>query len=150
SQVGILALPQLAPDINWKIIQVDVMATTLQVEKDLPDYSFVTQVLQGVRGYYVLGLNLREEPVVSYFDDQFNVRAERVDESFAPGIFTGAFVLGDDIVALISSSNGSTLIRLTEGLKTISTTALDGLGANGVALQDGGYALTYVTVPDMM
>jgi len=149
-QTSVLALPRLGPDIQWKIHQPDPKMTTLGREKNLPTYAVVTQTLQDGRNYYVFGMSQQNEPIVSVFGPELTLVAEHAYSDFSPSMITSALVLDHEILALISSENGSMLLKVSKDLQTISETRIDGFGASGVILPGGGFALTYVTSPDMV
>ncbi|NMG05088.1 hypothetical protein [Azoarcus taiwanensis] len=148
-QSGMLVLPQLQPDIRWNIFEPHPDLTGLELKGDLPSFTVVTQTLQTADGYYVSGMNGENLPVIAWLDTDFNMRQERVLSGFSPGMVTGILETGGKLIALVSSEKGSAQIRLSDNLDIESEAPIDGFGANGIALPDGGFVLTYVTFPEM-
>lgn len=149
-QTSVLALPRLAPDIQWSLHQPDPKMATLGRGKSLPAYTVVAQTLQDGRNYYVFGMSQQKEPIVSMLGPELTLVAEHAYSDFSPGMITSALVLDNEVLALASSEKGSILLRMSKDLKTLSSARVDGFGASGVILPDGGFALTYVTSPDMV
>lgn len=149
TQRGILALPQLGPNLKWTLFKPDQSLGQLVAEASLQNYAVVTETLQTDRGLYVLGMNVDRQPIVSVLNPDYVQFGERAKSHLSPGAVTGALSVGDDILALVTAENGSVIVRMSSDLNTVSETTVDGFGANGTTLPHGGYAITYVKVPDM-
>lgn len=148
-QSGMLVLSQLQPDIVWNMFEPHPELTSLELKGDLAGFTVVTQTLQTTDGYYVSGMDEDNLPVIASLDKDFNVRQKRILSGFAPGMVTSLLETGEKLLGLVSSEKGSAQIWFSKDLDIESEVLIDGFGANGIALQDGGYVLTYVTFPEM-
>lgn len=149
TQRGMLALPQLVPSLQWTLFEPDQSLREVVAEAPLQNYAVVTETLQTDRGLYVFGMNVDQQPIVSVLNPAYVQFSERAKSHLTPGMVTGALSVGDDILTLITAEAGSVIARMSSDLNTISEIAVDGFGANGTTLPHGGYAITYVTVPNM-
>lgn len=143
-QHGLLAMPNARAE--WNAIKLNKALSSVEKYGALKSMLAVTETAKVGDKYIVGGLSKDRSPILVKMGDGLSV--ERELKLQPKGQVTSVFALADKGFAVANFENGSSeVLKLSPDLSILKKIKLAGTAATGIPLRDGGFAVTYTSLP---
>ncbi|MHB1232057.1 MAG: hypothetical protein ACYCZQ_05685 [Burkholderiales bacterium] len=146
-QHGLLAVGTYMGE--WSVIKLNKTLTKVEKYGKLKSILVAGATTKIGDRYYVGGVNKKNRPVLIKISSDLRIERERVVESKTEGGVGSIFMASGKTYVTVGFMDGSEIWEISPDLTPMKKIKFPGLGATGIPLRDGGFAITYTTFPDL-
>lgn len=135
---------------EWSVIKLNKELTKAEKTSEIKSMLLVGTTTKVGDKYLVGGQGKDKRPILVKMSADLKIERELKVPSKTEGWVGSIFVrLSGKYFITLDFTDGSEIWELSPDLSPLKKIKLPGLGAQGIPLRDGGFAVTYISIPDM-
>lgn len=147
-QQGLLALGTFEGE--WSVLKLNKELTKVEKYGELKSMLIVGTTIKVGDKYLIGGQSKDKRAILIKMRNDLRIERELKVPSKTEGAGGGMFVTqSGKVLASISFTDGSEIWELSSNLAPLKKIKFPGVGAQGIPLRDGGFAVTYISLPDL-
>ncbi|MDO8892795.1 MAG: hypothetical protein Q7V00_13185 [Sulfurimicrobium sp.] len=148
SQHGLLATANALAE--WSAIKLNKEASKVERYGELKSMLAVTETAKIGNKYIVAGVSKDNMPTLIKMSSDLRIELELIVQSNKKGRVYSVFVQAGKVFAVVGFMDGSSeLWKLSPELSILEKVKLSGAVVTGIPLRDGGFAVSYMSLPDL-